>query len=477
MADSNARAREVFGKIPCTPADSLFAGPDGKVHESETPKVFVGALLAGRYHIVKYIESGAFGRGWICQDTKGDDPNKNLFCKTFRSVSDRPSSGNPDGHEHMVHKELEVLLQAEALKLPAHPNIVTPPRVHYGTVEVPSTGSKGEMFFVVTADLCEGGELYNYLVFGSGIKKFDEKIARYFFKQLAEGVAHLHRHGIFHRDLKLENIVLDSHYVAKLMDFGHAKHASDCATTVDQATGQVGFQTQTFVGTASYQPPELKHDSQYYNPAAFDVWSLGVVLFFLVGIEGLAAKGNDFTFISKIKNDKAAGGRAASRYLSMKMPGQDVPDNAGLWEYFGKTLTFSKELKHIINGMLTINAKDRFTIEQVLKDKWLEGEMPTHEEVVAALSGRSTGIVERDLVFSLADNYPDQNAALAAVQKALDHIAPYKTHGHKIGVCDPPRFAIAVSETRRVRVIWLTGGLDEWLEFRGYLAKNLNLPK
>ena len=40
------------------------------------------------------------------------------------------------------------------------------------------------MFFLVSQDLCEGGELYNYLVFGSGIKKFEEPIARYFFKQV-----------------------------------------------------------------------------------------------------------------------------------------------------------------------------------------------------------------------------------------------------------------------------------------------------
>lgn len=75
--------------------------------------------------------------------------------------------------------------------------------VHYGDIVVPSTGRKvlatnvaarslrlaqGEMFFVVSPDLCEGGELYNYLVFGNGIKKFSEKIARYFFKQVSAGM-------------------------------------------------------------------------------------------------------------------------------------------------------------------------------------------------------------------------------------------------------------------------------------------------
>ena len=45
---------------------------------------------------------------------------------------------------------------------------------------------------------------------------------------MVDGVHHMHKHGMFHRDLKLENIVLDSHYTLKLMDFGHSKHASEC---------------------------------------------------------------------------------------------------------------------------------------------------------------------------------------------------------------------------------------------------------
>ena len=45
---------------------------------------------------------------------------------------------------------------------------------------------------------------------------------------MLDGVQHMHKHGMFHRDLKLENMVLDSHYNLKIMDFGHAKHASEC---------------------------------------------------------------------------------------------------------------------------------------------------------------------------------------------------------------------------------------------------------
>ena len=45
--------------------------------------------------------------------------------------------------------------------------------------------------------------------------------------------------------------------------------------------GEKHVETSTFVGTNAYQPPELR-EGQSYNPAAFDVWSLGVISFYLV---------------------------------------------------------------------------------------------------------------------------------------------------------------------------------------------------
>eukprot|EP00051_Salpingoeca_urceolata_P003654 m.59480 g.59480 ORF g.59480 m.59480 type:complete len:479 (-) comp12987_c0_seq1:146-1582(-) len=468
---SEAAAKAKFSEsgIVFTPADDIFADERGKVRDAATPKLFVGTILADRFEITRYIESGAFGRGWVAKDTSNGEE---IFLKTFRSVLDRPGPVDAKAHEKMVKKEIELLLTAERHHLPAHPNLVSWTTVHYGTVSVPKTGRQGEMFFIVTPDLCEGGELYNYLVFGNGIKKFDEKMARYFFKQLANGVAHMHQNKIFHRDLKLENVVLDSRYVAKIMDFGHAKHASECETKVDRKTGEVHYMTPTFVGTASYQPPELKSGTRGYNPAAFDIWSLGVILFFLVGIEGLAAKGNDFTFISKVK--------ARSKgfdYLDQKRSDKVVPDNKKFWDFFGTTLKFSKELKHLLNGMFDLNSEKRMTINQILEHPWLQGPEPTHEEVVATLSGRSTGIIPRDFVFSLEEQAGSQEEALELVEAAVKQIAPYKKHGHKIGVCIPPQFAIAVGSNRKVRVMWLTGGLDEWLEFRGLVHKALDIPE
>lgn len=84
-------------------------------------------------------------------------PQQQVFLKTFRSVQDRPHACDPVAHEKMVQKEIEVLLQADEHRIPDHPSLVNQSRVCYGTVEVPSTGHKGEMFFIVSPDLCQGG--------------------------------------------------------------------------------------------------------------------------------------------------------------------------------------------------------------------------------------------------------------------------------------------------------------------------------
>ena len=53
-----------------------------------------------------------------------------------------------------------------------------------------------------------------------GVRSLDERTARFLFRRLAEGVDHMHRNDMFHRDLKLENIVLTEDYRPKIMDFG-----------------------------------------------------------------------------------------------------------------------------------------------------------------------------------------------------------------------------------------------------------------
>jgi serine/threonine protein kinase len=83
----------------------------------------------------------------------------------------------------------------------------------------------GEMFFIMTPELCVAGELFNFLCPSAPpyVRSFSVGTSRRLFRMIAEGVAHMHRIGCYHRDLKLENLVVTGDFTVKIMDFGSAK--------------------------------------------------------------------------------------------------------------------------------------------------------------------------------------------------------------------------------------------------------------
>ena len=92
----------------------------------------------------------------------------------------------------------------------------------------------------IAYELITGGELFDY-VFHTG--SFSDKICRFYFKQLLLGLHYLHSNGICHRDMKLENILLDKEYNCKIIDFGFA-------TKLEGKNGD-GFNT-TYLGTPGF---------------------------------------------------------------------------------------------------------------------------------------------------------------------------------------------------------------------------------
>lgn len=108
-----------------------------------------------------------------------------------------------------------------------------------------------------------GGDLFTML---RHIKRFDERLARFFGGQVLLALEYLHRLQIIHRDVKPENIMLTHNGYLKLVDFGFAK----------LVTGR----TYTFCGTPEYLAPEiLLHRG--YGPSV-DWWAFGILLFEMV---------------------------------------------------------------------------------------------------------------------------------------------------------------------------------------------------
>ncbi|KAI5293439.1 hypothetical protein KEM55_007099, partial [Ascosphaera atra] len=119
-------------------------------------------------------------------------------------------------------------------------------------------------------EYCPGDELYNYLL-RNGPMPID-KVQR-IFTQLVGAVAYVHSQSCVHRDLKLENILLDKNENVKLCDFGFTREYEGKASYL-----------QTFCGTICYSAPEMLKGEKYAGEKV-DVWSLGIILFALIAGE------------------------------------------------------------------------------------------------------------------------------------------------------------------------------------------------
>lgn len=94
-------------------------------------------------------------------------------------------------------------------------------------------------------ELATGGEIYD-IVAMSG--RFTEDEARYFFKQILDGLDYIHKEGFAHRDLKAENILLDQNKTIKIADFGFAGPIA--------GRDNKGY-LDTYLGTLYYMAPEI----------------------------------------------------------------------------------------------------------------------------------------------------------------------------------------------------------------------------
>ncbi|KAF1325702.1 Camk protein kinase, partial [Globisporangium splendens] len=121
-------------------------------------------------------------------------------------------------------------------------------------------------------ECCDQDDLYSYLEKQED-RRLDEDLARHFFRQIAMGVQFLHQHGVAHRDISLENVLLGDKYATKLCDFGLSAIFNAKRHEKLYCTGRVG--------KAYYMAPEVVADTAY-DPIRADIWSLGILLFILL---------------------------------------------------------------------------------------------------------------------------------------------------------------------------------------------------
>ena len=122
-----------------------------------------------------------------------------------------------------------------------------------------------EKYFYLVLEFAES-DLFAYL---SRTGALGEDQARFFFKQIVDAIAYLHGNRLAHRDLKLENFVVTSTGVVKVIDFGLSARITPHSKLADMC------------GSMAYSPPEIVMQVPYDGTAA-DIWSLGIVLYTLL---------------------------------------------------------------------------------------------------------------------------------------------------------------------------------------------------
>ena len=228
----------------------------------------------------------------------------------------------------------------------------------------------------IVSELCEGGDLLQFLVREGG--SLHEPAAHQIMKQLLSAVTACHAVGVVHRDLKPENVMLASKTGPpdiRVVDFGLS-----CIYTKDGAR-----QLHRLAGTPYYMAPEILGKARAgYGPAC-DLWSCGVVLYFLIAGKPPFAP-DDHNCPSRTRKRKR---KADLEDLTQKVMRGAVDLETGCWA------ECTSSLKAVLRGLLNVDPAKRLTAPAALAHPWLATDGEAAPARKAPVGARAFTALER----------------------------------------------------------------------------------
>lgn len=263
-----------------------------------------------RYELVKDIGSGNFGVARLMRDRQTNELVAVKYIERGEKIDENVK------REIINHRSLR------------HPNIV-----RFKEVILTPT------HLAIVMEYAAGGELFERIC---NAGRFSEDEARFFFQQLISGVSCCHAMQICHRDLKLENTLLDGSPAPrlKICDFGYSK------------SSVLHSQPKSTVGTPAYIAPEVLLKKEYDGKIA-DVWSCGVTLYvMLVGAY-------PFEDPQEPKNFR----KTIQRILNVQY---SIPDYVHI----------SPECHHLISRIFVADPAERISIPEIRNHEWFLKNLP-----------------------------------------------------------------------------------------------------
>ena len=254
------------------------------------------------------LGAGAFGEVRVCVHRESG---------AQRAVKVLRKSHMDEDEKKMFFNEINILKDLD------HPNILK----MYEFFE-------DEKRYYIVTDICNGGEQFDEIV---NRGKFSESDASLLMKLVLGSINYFHQNHIVHRDLKLENILVDMDGYLKIIDFGLAKMLDS------------GSMTRTYCGTPEYLAPEMILQSGHNF--SIDWWALGILIYEMrIGVTPFFNK-NKNLLLTKIQRAKVI-----------------FPDQ----EKYG--LDYSQEFVDIVEKLLDKNQKTRLGseggVKEVLQHPW-----------------------------------------------------------------------------------------------------------
>ena len=273
------------------------------LNKSEDTIIFHNNNKLENYLIGKIIGQGAQAKVRLCKNKLTGQ----LYCmKIYNDVIIQ----NPK-KKMLIEKEISILKEM------SHPNIIK-------FIEKVCSNSK----IYLISEYAKGITLKSYMK-NQPNQKLNEFKAKKIFIQLIFALSYLHNNKICHRDIKLDNIIIDDKLNIKIIDLGLGVHF--------QENKKLNF----FCGTPFFMAPEIFKKEFYYGPSV-DIWSAGIVLYILL-CGKLPFKSN---------NEKNLKQIICNGYIN-----------------FPNYLSFS--VKDLIQKMLCVNPLNRINCNQILKHLWL----------------------------------------------------------------------------------------------------------
>ncbi|KAG4305398.1 hypothetical protein PORY_000954 [Pneumocystis oryctolagi] len=183
-------------------------------------------------------------------------------------------------------------------------------------------------------------------------------------KQILQAVDYIHSLGLAHRDLKLDNLMMNENGIVKLIDFGSATVFRYSENFV-KASG--------IVGSDPYLAPEVCTE-EYYNPQPVDIWSIAIIFccMILCKFPWKVPRMSDSSF-REFAMGKMDNGNNDIDYLMSAptvMIGEPfLPNVRGPLRLLR---LLPRETRSTIQGMLEIDSKYRWTMEQITQQSWIK---------------------------------------------------------------------------------------------------------